>query len=117
MAERIDHGSFVGRAVRDGVIDPSRSIQVGIRTHAPEDCGIRIVYGHEVEDMSAGEIASTILDHVGDMACYVTFDIDCLDPAFAPGTGTRRWPVAPPAPRCSRCCRNSGGLISRALTL
>ncbi|MEQ8305966.1 MAG: agmatinase [Hoeflea sp.] len=89
--KRIDHGSFVGRAVRDGVIDPSRSIQIGIRTHAPEDCGIRILYGHEIEDMRASEIASTILDHVGDQACYLTFDIDCLDPAFAPGTGT---PVA-----------------------
>lgn len=89
--KRIDHGSFVGRAVHDGVIDPSRSIQVGIRTHAPEDCGIRILYGHEIEDMRASEIASTILEHVRDKACYVTFDIDCLDPAFAPGTGT---PVA-----------------------
>ncbi len=88
---RIDHGSFVGRAVRDGVIDPTRSIQVGIRTHAPEDCGIRILYGYDVEDMSATQIAATIADHVGDAPCYVTFDIDCLDPAFAPGTGT---PVA-----------------------
>jgi agmatinase len=88
---RIDHGSFVGRAVRDGVIDPARSIQIGIRTHAPETCGIRIVYGHEVEDMSAREIAGLILDHVGDAPCYMTFDIDCLDPAYAPGTGT---PVA-----------------------
>jgi agmatinase len=88
---RIDHGSFVGRAARDGIIDTSHSIQVGIRTHAPDDCGIRIVYGHEVEDMSAGAIAETVLAHVGDRPCYVTFDIDCLDPAYAPGTGT---PVA-----------------------
>jgi agmatinase len=82
---RIDHGSFVGRAARDGVIDVTHSIQVGIRTHAPDDCGIRM---HEVEDMSAGAIAETILAHVGDRPCYVTFDIDCLDPAYAPGTGT-----------------------------
>jgi agmatinase len=88
---RIDHGSFVGRAARDGVIDVSHSIQIGIRTHAPDDCGIRMLYGHEVEDMSAGAIAKTILAHVGDRPCYVTFDIDCLDPAYAPGTGT---PVA-----------------------
>jgi agmatinase len=88
---RIDHGSFVGRAARDGVIDVSHSIQIGIRTHAPDDCGIRMLYGHEVEDMSAGAIAETILAHVGDRPCYVTFDIDCLDPAYAPGTGT---PVA-----------------------
>lgn len=88
---RIDHGSFVGRAARDGVIDVTHSIQVGIRTHAPDDCDIRMLYGHEVEDMSAGAIAETILAHVGDRPCYVTFDIDCLDPAYAPGTGT---PVA-----------------------
>jgi agmatinase len=89
--ERIDHGSFVARAVREGVIDPARSIQIGIRTQAPEDFGIRIVQGDAVEEMSAREIAAAILAHVGDAPCYLTFDIDCLDPAFAPGTGT---PVA-----------------------
>ena len=88
---RIDHGSFVGRAARDGVIDPSHSIQIGIRTHAPDDCGIRMLYGHEIEDMSTGAVAETVLAHVGDRPCYLTFDIDCLDPAYAPGTGT---PVA-----------------------
>lgn len=89
--ERIDHGSFVARAVREGVIDAEHSIQIGIRTHAPEDFGIRILYGHEVEDMGAQAIADAILAHVGDRPVYLTFDIDCLDPAYAPGTGT---PVA-----------------------
>jgi len=88
---RIDHGSFVGRAVRDGVIDPAHSIQIGIRTHAPEDCGIQIIHGEDVENMKAIKIADAIYKRVGDMPCYVTFDIDCLDPAYAPGTGT---PVA-----------------------
>ncbi|MEZ0003844.1 agmatinase [Sinorhizobium fredii] len=88
---RIDHGSFVGRAAREGLIDVERSIQIGIRTHAPEDCGIRIVYGYEVEEMRAEEIAETIVRHVGSHSAYLTFDIDCLDPAYAPGTGT---PVA-----------------------
>ena len=41
--KRIDHGSFVARAARDGVIDPDRSIQIGIRTHAPDDFGIKIL--------------------------------------------------------------------------
>jgi len=89
--KRIDHGSFVGRAAREGIIDTERSIQIGIRTHAPEDCGIRMIYGHEVEDMKAAEIANEIISHVGMAPAYLTFDIDCLDPAFAPGTGT---PVA-----------------------
>jgi len=85
---RIDHGSFVARAARDGVIDPDRSIQIGIRTHAPEDFGIEIVYGHQVEEMSAAEIASLIVTHTKGAPVYLTFDIDCLDPAYAPGTGT-----------------------------
>lgn len=89
--KRIDHGSFVARAVRDGIIDPNHSIQIGIRTHAPEDCGIKIIYGHEVEDMSAAAIADAILKRTAGRKTYLTFDIDCLDPAFAPGTGT---PVA-----------------------
>ncbi|MBX4956367.1 agmatinase [Rhizobium lentis] len=88
---RIDHGSFVARAAREGIIDPDRSIQIGIRTHAPEDCGINILYGHQVEDMGAGDIASAIISHTRGAPAYLTFDIDCLDPAFAPGTGT---PVA-----------------------
>ena len=89
--KRIDHGSFVGRAVREGVIDPARSIQVGIRTHAPEDCGIKIMHGYDLEEIRPAEIAAAIIERVGDAPAYLTFDIDCLDPAFAPGTGT---PVA-----------------------
>lgn len=88
---RIDHGSFVARAARAGIIDPSRSIQIGIRTHAPEDCGIKIIYGEELEEMRASEIAAAILERTAGAKTYLTFDIDCLDPAYAPGTGT---PVA-----------------------
>ena len=88
---RIDHGSFVGRAARAGLIDTDASIQIGIRTHAPEDCGIRILYGYDIEEMSVADIADAIIQQVGERKAYLTFDIDCLDPAFAPGTGT---PVA-----------------------
>ncbi len=86
--EQIDHGTFVTRAVREGIIDPDHSIQVGIRTHAPEDYDIKIMYGDEVEELSAEEIVNQIKARVGAMPVYVTFDIDCLDPAYAPGTGT-----------------------------
>ncbi len=89
--KRIDHGSFVARAVKDGIIDPDRSIQIGIRTHAPDDCGIKILYGHEIDEMRAADIAYAIVERTGGKKAYVTFDIDCLDPAYAPGTGT---PVA-----------------------
>ena len=89
--DEIDHGSFITRAVRDGIIDPEKSIQIGIRTHAPEDYGIEIIYGDDVEEMSTEAIANQIKQRVGNMPVYITFDIDCLDPAHAPGTGT---PVA-----------------------
>lgn len=89
--KRIDHGSFVARAVREGIVDPDRSIQIGIRTHAPDDFGIKILHGYEVEEMRASDIAYAIAERTDGRKTYVTFDIDCLDPAFAPGTGT---PVA-----------------------
>src|SRR3546814_18588950 len=62
--------------------------------------------------MSAADIARTILDHVGDVPAYLTFDIDCLDPAFAPGTGT---PVAggPSSARILSVLRNLQGLDIR----
>ncbi len=86
--KRIDHGSFVARAAREGIIDTKRSIQIGIRTDAPEDFGIKIIPGYEVEEMALGQLAAAIKSHVGSAKAYLTFDIDCLDPAFAPGTGT-----------------------------
>ena len=106
---RIDHGSFVARAVRAGIVDPDRSIQIGIRTHAPEDCGIKILYGHEVEEMRAADIAYAIHERTGGRKTYVTFDIDCLDPAYAPGTGT---PVAggPSSAKILSVLRQLGGL-------
>jgi agmatinase len=98
----ISHGTFVGRAEREGLIDAAQSIQVGIRTEAPEDCGIAIITAGEIDEIGAAGVAARIRERVGDTSAYLTFDIDCLDPAYAPGTGT---PVA-------------GGLSSReALTI
>ncbi|WP_244313618.1 agmatinase [Stappia sediminis] len=88
---RIDHGSFVLRAVRESIIDPARSIQIGVRTHAPQDCGMEIIHGHEFDTLGISGIIERIRTRVGTGPAYLTFDIDCLDPAFAPGTGT---PVA-----------------------
>jgi len=89
--ERLSHGTFVARAVAEGLIDPARSIQLGIRTQAPADCGIAIVSAGEVDALGVGGIAARVKEQVGSANAYLTFDIDCLDPAFAPGTGT---PVA-----------------------
>lgn len=88
---RIDHGSFVARAVREGLVRPECSIQIGIRTHAPEDFGIEILTGEDVAELGVGGVVERVQARVGEAKTYLTFDIDCLDPAFAPGTGT---PVA-----------------------
>ena len=88
---RLSHGTFVARAVHEGVVEPARSIQIGVRTHAPEDCGIAVLPAYEAQRLSAEDVARRIRERVGDTATYLSFDIDCLDPAFAPGTGT---PVA-----------------------
>ncbi|MYZ49860.1 agmatinase [Propylenella binzhouense] len=84
----LSHGNIILRAAQQGVIDPTRSIQIGIRTQAPEDCGIEILNAYEVHRRGVDWVAERILRRVGGAPAYLTFDIDCLDPAFAPGTGT-----------------------------
>ena len=88
---KLSHGTFVCRAVQEGLIDPERSIQIGIRTIAPDDCGIKILHGYDVHRMGVDAVVESISERVGENPAYLTFDVDCLDPAFAPGTGT---PVA-----------------------
>jgi len=88
---KISHGTFVTRAVREGLIDVARSIQIGVRTVAPHDFGIEILDADACHALGAGGMAARIKARVGPGAAYLTFDIDALDPAFAPGTGT---PVA-----------------------
>ncbi len=88
---KISHGTFVTRAVAEGLIDPARSIQVGVRTVAPQDYGIEIVDAEDCHALGGGGMAARIRARVGPGPAYLTFDIDALDPAFAPGTGT---PVA-----------------------
>jgi agmatinase len=89
--KKLSHGTFVLRAVRDGIVNPARSIQIGVRTHAPEDCGIEVLSAYDVHRLTPDLVAHRIRERVGDVPAYLSFDIDCLDPAFAPGTGT---PVA-----------------------
>jgi agmatinase len=89
--DRLDHGTFVARAVRAGLVEPARSIQLGIRTHAPEDCGLEILDGYAFQELGVRTAIERIRARVGDGPAYLSVDIDCLDPAFAPGTGT---PVA-----------------------
>jgi agmatinase len=88
---KISHGTFVTRAVAEGLVDAGRSIQVGVRTVAPGDRGVEILDIDSCLALGASGIAARVKARVGPGAAYLTFDIDALDPAFAPGTGT---PVA-----------------------
>jgi agmatinase len=88
---KMSHGTFVTRAVREGLIDVSRSIQIGVRTVAPLDHGVEILDADACHALGPGGMAARIKGRVGPGPAYLTFDIDALDPAFAPGTGT---PVA-----------------------
>jgi agmatinase len=88
---RIDHGTMFYKAVKTGVIDPATSVQIGIRTHNDDPLGVTTLDARWVHENGAARVAARVKDVVGDRPVYVTFDIDCLDPAFAPGTGTPVW--------------------------
>ncbi len=82
------HGSFVCQLVTEGLIDVSRSIQIGLRTVAPAIAGMAMIEAYDIPALGVDGLAKRIRAHVGDAPCYLSFDIDALDPAFAPGTGT-----------------------------
>ena len=87
---RLDHGTMFSRAAREGIIDPARSVQIGIRTHS-EAQGFTVLDAPWVHENGPKAVLAEIQRVVDESKAYLTFDIDCLDPAFAPGTGT---PVA-----------------------
>jgi agmatinase len=86
--KRFDHGSMFLRAKNEGLVKVEHSIQVGIRTHNDTDHGFDILTSPWVHRNGVDATTQAILERVGDTQVYLTFDIDCLDPAFAPGTGT-----------------------------
>jgi agmatinase len=79
------------RAVKEGLIVPQRSVQTGIRTWVDDKMGLTIIGAPEVHEKGPAAALDKIKRIVGRHPAYLTFDIDCLDPSFAPGTGT---PVA-----------------------
>ncbi|MFN3277190.1 MAG: agmatinase [Paracoccus hibiscisoli] len=89
--DRIDHGTFLYKAIREGLVDPAASVAVGIRTDNPDTMGVTILDAPSVHQGGVEATLARIRDTVGDGPCYLTFDIDALDPAFAPGTGTPVW--------------------------
>ena len=88
---RIDHGTMMYKAVKRGFVDVARSVQVGIRTTNPDTLGFTTLDARAVHLEGPLAIAARIREVVGTGPVYVSFDIDALDPAFAPGTGTPVW--------------------------
>ena len=87
---RIDHGTMFGMAIAEGLIDPAHSVQIGIRTTYEGEVGhgMTVIHADRVHEQAPGDVAAEILRVVSGRRAYLSFDIDCLDPAFAPGTGT-----------------------------
>ena len=86
--KRSNHGSVFFHAVEEGVVDPTASVQIGVRTFNEEDHGFTILTAPWVHEHGPDAVAAEIRRVVGGRATYLTIDVDCLDPAFAPGTGT-----------------------------
>ncbi len=85
---RIDHGTMFYHATRQGLIDPTTSVQIGLRTRNPDCLGFNVLDGPWVHRNGVDAVIAETLAILGDRPVYLTFDIDCLDPSCAPGTGT-----------------------------
>jgi len=88
---RVDHGTMFYKAVKSGLVDPLRSVQVGIRTTNEDTLGVHIIDAREVHEIGPTATATKIRDILEGHPTYLSFDIDGLDPAYAPGTGTPVW--------------------------
>ncbi|MEI8396641.1 MAG: agmatinase [Rhodospirillaceae bacterium] len=95
FGQPLGHGSVFYRAINDGLVDPRRMIQVGIRSPVSKDVydwtlarGVRIVTAEEVHELGPRAVTDMVLETVGSGPAYLSFDIDAIDPGQAPGTGT-----------------------------
>lgn len=96
LGSKFHHGSPFRVAVEEGLIDPQKTIQIGIRGSInhndiwkfSHDSGMRVIYMDEFYQLGVEGILTEVHRLVGDTPAYVTFDVDGLDPAFAVGTGT-----------------------------
>jgi agmatinase len=94
--ERYFHGTPFRRAVEEGLVDPARSLLAGMRgpLYGPEDMdvpgelGFEVIPGPDLVAMTPEEYRERVSAKIGDGPTYLSFDIDVLDPASAPGTGT-----------------------------
>lgn len=86
--DRIDHGTMFYWAAKYGLVDPKTSVQIGLRTNNPDTMGFNVLDAPWVHDNGIVAVADKTRAVVGDNPVYLSFDIDCLDPSYAPGTGT-----------------------------
>lgn len=84
----MNHGTMFARAIDDELIVPENSVQIGIRTWVDDPLGITILDNERVDQTQPKDIAAAVASITNGRAIYLTIDIDCLDPAYAPGTGT-----------------------------
>jgi agmatinase len=84
----IDHGTMFAHAVAEGVVDASKSTQIGLRTFNDFDAGFEMLTAPWVHRNGIDAALKIIRERAGDTPVYISFDVDGLDPAFAPGTGT-----------------------------
>ena len=90
------HGTFIRHLVDDGQLDPRRYVQIGLRGYWPgerefgwqAEHGITSFFAHDVRDLGIREVVARAVEIVGAGPAYLTVDVDVLDPAFIPGTGT-----------------------------
>ena len=95
FGQRFSHGQPFFHAIAEGLVDPKRMIQIGIRSPVEPEImdwtraqGVTVLSAIEVHETGPAAIAARIAGVVGTAPAYLSFDIDALDPAFAPGTGT-----------------------------
>ncbi|MEE4360858.1 MAG: agmatinase [Pseudomonadales bacterium] len=92
--EKFTHGGPFRNAVLDGVLDPERCIQIGIRGSSEyiwefsQDAGMTVIHAETVDELGMDAVIARAREVVGDGPTYITLDVDGIDPAFAPGTGT-----------------------------
>jgi agmatinase len=86
--DRIDHGTMFYHAAKQGLVDPNKSVQIGLRTSNPDTMGFNVLDAPWVHAQGIAATIEAARKHIGDNPVYLSFDIDCLDPSYAPGTGT-----------------------------
>jgi agmatinase len=86
--DRIDHGTMFFHAAKKGLVDPQKSVQIGLRTSNPDTMGFNVLDAPWIHAQGIEATVKAARESIGDNPVYLSFDIDCLDPSYAPGTGT-----------------------------